>query len=266
MRLFFLDDAGNSSPKSPDRYFGFGGFSIDAAELPELRRLQVKAWTEHPDLGELGDELKFAHVGIDKSRANAINPLHRIGWDRPRRRAFVLQNLENLGTLNTVEAIVSIVDKKYAFGADNKEHAIRVLLERIQLSAKGADEQYLVICDEEQVHQKLIRSVLHSQASWYLDYENVQETIMFAPSILSPGIQFADLVAGAAVRMLNYGDVGYFLKTIPFLRKSPWNSTQWKRYGFAVFPLGAWADLKDETGGLVPKTTGPVNPSQSRSM
>lgn len=256
MRLFFLDDAGNSNVKSNDRYFGFGGFSIGATELPNLRNIHVQAWTEHEDFGEPGDELKFSHVGADRNKRGKPNPLHRVGWNRERRREFVMQNLENLGNLDSVEGIISIVDKKYAFGADNKEHAIRVLLERIQLSANKSGEEYLVFCDEEHEHHKVIRSVLHSQASLYLDFKNIQETIMFASSIYSPGIQLADLVIGASVRMLNYRDVGYFLKTIPFLRKSPWDSNEWKRYGFAVFPSSAWNDLKDEAGGLVPKTTG----------
>lgn len=258
MRLFFLDDAGNPSNRLEERYFGFGGFSIDSSELGSLKQLQKLAWASHPELGLPGDELKFSHVGGTKKKLLASNPLHRIGWEIPQRRTFVLEVLESLSNLKSIEVIVSIVDKRRAFGAVSKEHAMRTLLERIQFSAAEKNEQYLIICDEEQQHQDLLRNVLHSQASHYVDYDNIQETILFAPSILSPGIQFADLLIGSAIRMFNYGDTGYFSKTVPYLRRNPKRPAQWQRFGLTIFPEAAWGDLKEETGGLVSKATGHI--------
>lgn len=254
MRLFFLDDAGNASIKSNERYFAFGGFSIDSSETGKLRDLQKAIWGLHPELGLPEDELKFSHVASMNKKSLEKNPFHRLGFPIELRRQIINHALKSLSELTSIQIIVSVVDKKYAFGADNKEHGLRQLLERIQLSSDDLNEDFLLICDEEQQHQVVLRSVLHEQKSLYLNFSNVLETLFFAPSVLSPGIQFADLITGSVTRMLNYNDQGYFHQILPHLRRSPWNPETWAGYGLAVFPKLAFNDLKIESMGLVPKT------------
>lgn len=256
MKIFFLDDSGNPSPKSANRYFAFGGFSIDADELGVLRQYLEKLWASHSDLGRKGDELKLSFVGNQSSKALKRNPLHRIGLSTVEQRNFVLNALAGLDELKSLEVIISVVDKNYAFGMENKEHGFRTLLERIQKASEDKSVDFLLICDEEQQHSELMREVLHEQKSLYLNFTGIQETILFSPSVLSPGVQFADLIVGAVTRMLNHQDLGYFKVISPYLRRAPWNNSNWQGYGLAMFPNQAWQDLKSETGGLVPKTAG----------
>jgi hypothetical protein len=263
MKLFFLDDSGNPSIKSKNRYFAFGGFSINADEINSLRSFLAQRWGAHPDLGHKSDELKLSFIGNQSTKALAKNPLHRIGLTTLEQRNFVLETLVGLTQFKTLEVIVSVVDKNYAFGMDNKEHGFRTLLERIQKASEDKNEDFLLICDEEQQHNKIMREVLHEQKSLYLNFTRIQETILFAPSVLSPGIQFADLIVGSVTRMLNHQDMGYFEVIVPLLRRAPWNNANWQGYGLALFPSQAWHDLKSEAGGLVPKATGFTSPSQS---
>lgn len=253
MRLFFLDDAGNASTKANERYFAFGGFSIEASETGKLRDLQKAIWDLHPGFGMPEDELKFSHIASLNKKSLEKNPFHRLGIPIEVRRQIINHALKSLTNLNSIQIIVSVVDKKYAFGADNKEHGLRQLLERIQLSSEDLKDNFLLICDEEQQHQKTLRNVLHEQKSLYLNFSNVLETLFFAPSVLSPGIQFADLITGSVTRMLNYGDPGYFRQILPHLRRSPWNIETWAGYGLAMFPKSAFNDLIVDAGGLVAK-------------
>lgn len=256
MRIFFLDDSGNPSKKSRERYFGFGGFSIHSEELPKLRTIHSGILNSYEGFGFKGDELKFSHVGARSKRSLERNPLHRMGFNTIQKRQFVLDSLAKLSELESIQIIISIVDKENSFGADDKEHGIRTLLERIQKESLDSGEYYLVVCDEEQQHQGILRDVLHEQKSLYEEFTNIGETIFFAPSYLSPGIQFADLVIGSATRMLNFSDTSYFAKIQPFLRRSPWNKDEWLGYGLTIFPKSSQNNLIYVTGGLIPKTTG----------
>lgn len=65
MRIFHFDDSGNKVSARDDRYFCLAGFSIDASDLPKLEMLRNSMWDVLPGLGLAGDELKFAHVGMD---------------------------------------------------------------------------------------------------------------------------------------------------------------------------------------------------------
>ena len=256
MKIFFLDDSGNTSTSSNNRYFAFGGFSIDSEELGKLRAFHSEIWEVHPDLGLKEDELKISYVGNQSKKALARNPLHRIGLTTFEQRTFMMLVLSNLERFISLEVIVSVVDKNYAFGMENKEHGIRTLFERIQKASEDSSEDYLLICDEEQQHQDLIREVLHDQKSLYLKFTGIQETILFAPSVLSPGVQFADLVVGSVTRMLNHQDMGYFNVISKYLRRSPWDNSKWQGFGLAIFPARAWNDLSVEAGGIFPRILG----------
>ncbi len=253
MRIFFLDDAGVANNRPQDRFFAFGGFSIDVEELAKLRELQNKAWQLYDGLGSIEDELKFSHVGTQSDTSSKPNPLVRIGLSLSERRNFVISALNSLSDLNSIEVIVSCVNKERAYGVDNEQHAIRVLMERIQLSAQESGESVLMICDEVQRGKNLLRDVLHRQDSHYVDYDNIRETIMFAPSNLSPGIQFADLITGATVRMLNHGDVSYFSQITKYVRTNPYGGRERLGYGLTLFPKSAYSDLVEVENGHVPK-------------
>lgn len=69
-------------------------------------------------------------------------------------------------------------------------------------------------------------------------YANFVETIFFTPSHLSPGIQLADMVAGAIGRALNAKDLTYAKMIKTAFRHSP--DGRINGFGFAKFPRAGW--------------------------
>lgn len=234
-----MDDAGNRRDSRSEQYFALGGFSINADEVHLLKELQQRMWATNPDLGQRGDEIKFAHVGSNFDRRKSPNPLVRVGMDMNARRGFVIEALESLGKIPSIEAIVAVVDKKLAYGPKPYEHAMTCLTERLVHSLSEKSERGMFICDEEQRAQKDMREVLDSGGSWYVQFASIVETILFVPSVWSPGVQFADLVAGSVARAMNYGDTKYMKKIEPYLRKQT-GTQRWQGFGIVVFPNKKW--------------------------
>ena len=69
-------------------------------------------------------------------------------------------------------------------------------------------------------------------------YQNVIEGLFIAPSHLSVGIQFADMVAGAIFRKYKSGDDRFYKQIVGSLRTSPVGSVD--GYGIVKFPKGTW--------------------------
>lgn len=239
MRVFFLDDAGNRSAKSQERYFALGGFSVDADEIHLLREVQSQLWELHGGLGAPGDEIKFSHVGSIRNRPAKPNPLVREGLSREERREFIMEALSSLVKIPSIEVIVAVVDKKYSFGQPPFLHGLTVLSERVQKSLEEKGHRGMLICDEENTAHGAMRELFHTGGTEYVSFTNLLETISFVPSKWSPGIQMADIIVGSVARALNYDDYGYFDIIRPILRTSP-TGKAWKGFGVAVFPNKEW--------------------------
>ena len=250
MRIFYVDDSGQRKKLSNDRYFILGGFGIDGREVPKLKKLQQELFATVQGMGAPGDELKFSSIGHNKHSLAIPNPFAREKIPLTERIQMIQNALDELGKIPSIEAIVAVVDKKYAFGAEPLEHAFRILMERIQISCEEKDKSTLIFSDEEQSAKKQFRELHDKNASQYVVYKNIVETISFVPSNLSAGIQFADLVAGSTSRMLNFGDQKYFEKLIPYLRTGA--NQKWRTFGLALFPSKPpnWNDFNSNLQGF----------------
>jgi len=234
MRIFFVDDSGQRGKGGSDRYFVFGGFGIDGSQLHRLKDLQQEIFGMAPGMGERGDELKFSLIGQHKHSVKIWNPFAREGVEISTRISMIQHAIEELGNIPSVEAIIAVVDKHNASGSSPIEHAFRVLLERIEMSSAKFKQNTLIFCDEEQSVKGQLRKIHSENASTYIRFESIVETISFVPSNLSCGVQFADLIAGATSRMLNHQDQKYFEKLIPYIRKNA--EGKWRTFGLALFP------------------------------
>ena len=206
MRIFYINDSSPRKKKSGERYFVLGGFGIDGDQVHKLKKLQQELFASVIGLGAKGDELKFSSIGKHKHTLALPNPFAREQIPMSDRILLIQNALDKLGKIPSVEAIVAVVDKKHAFGAEPIEHAFRVLMERIQGSSSERSRHTLIFSDEERTAKEHLRSLHETNASQYVTFVNIIETISFVPSHLSPGVQFADLVAGSTSRMLNFGD------------------------------------------------------------
>lgn len=235
MRVFFFDDSGQKTGIDIDRYLCVAGFSVSAADLPLVSEYQREIWSLHDGLGARGDELKFAHVGIPKDTEKKPNPLVRVGLDDfAERRDFVMAALRKLVSIPSLEIIGAVVDKKRAFGQPPMHHALIVLFERVEKSLMDKGTHGLMFCDEENKHEAPLRSLLDVGSTAYVKFQSIKETIAFLPSVSSPGVQFADLVAGSIHRAANKGDAAYLDILMPRVRRDGLN--RWLGAGIKMFP------------------------------
>ncbi|MEN9961841.1 MAG: hypothetical protein RIS66_254 [Actinomycetota bacterium] len=235
MRIFFFDDSGQKKGHDIDRYLCVAGFSIEAPDLPLLTHYQQEMWLLHEDLGKPGDELKFSHVGKGRDTEKKPNPLVRVGMtDFSERRHFVMQALSKLVQIESLEVIGAVVDKKKSFGPPPMHHALTVLFERAELSLQDKNTHGLMFCDDENKNEVPLRALLDAGSTNYVKFQNIKETIAFVPSVSSPGVQFADLVAGSIFRAANTGDTGYMEKLMPHVRTDSWG--RWRGHGIKMYP------------------------------
>lgn len=188
VRIFFVDDSGNrrGNPKEP--YFCLGGFSIHADDLKQLghrlgnlkRQWRLAAMPE--------DEIKFNQIGRDHDHPKRPNPLVRVGYDRAQRIQFGQAVLTHL--------------VRFEFSLNSEVPRVG-----------------LIICDTEDTQDEMMRRALYSGTVW-TSLPNIAETVMFVPSHHSPGVQFADFVAGAMGRWWNYRDDKYLRTLAPRLQRT----------------------------------------------
>lgn len=218
MRILFVDDSGNRRGDVNQPYFCLGGFSIDAAHIKQLaRRLaSVKQqWKLDP---MPADEIKFNHIGRDHDTTKKPNPLVRIGYDRPARITFGQEVLGHLVSTPSVKVYCVGVDRRQLHeGESAPMWAFRLLSERFEFSLNNEVPRVgLIICDQEDVHDEQMRTAIYSGTAW-TKLPNIAETVLFVPSHHSPGVQFADFVAGAAGRWWNFRDDKYLAILRPVL-------------------------------------------------
>jgi len=236
-----MDDSGYRKMNENRRYLALGGFSVASDEVHQLANLRNDVFRTVPGLGLPGDELKFSHIGRTTNTLQSPNPLIRQGLDLQARIQIVMKSLEFLNKIQSLEIIVAIVDQKHSFGASPIEHAMRVLLERIQFSFSELGQFGIVISDEEQKERNHLRDIHTLELSQYMNYKNIIETIMFVPSHLSHGVQFADLVTGSVARLINHEDPKYFNLIKDKFRKNYAGEIQ--GYGLAVFPKIGYREI-----------------------
>ena len=84
------------------------------------------------------------------------------------------------------------------------------------------------------LHERLVRE----NSKYTSTYSNFVESLFFAQSHLSIGVQLADMIAGAIYRAQSFDDRQWFDMIKPSFRKS--NNGNIDGYGIARFPKRGW--------------------------
>lgn len=124
-------------------------------------------------------------------------------------------------------------------------YAYKTLTERFQYYLQdvsrisGQRINGIVVCDHrapkddkrlQELHAKLLTGNHMASSS----YENLVEGVFIAPSHLSVGIQFADMVAGAVLRKFRANDSRFFDQMVDTIRTSDRGIRE--GYGLITFP------------------------------
>lgn len=250
MHLLFVDESGTPpKPENPgSTYFVIAGLVIPEDRWMGMREKLMGLKHAWGFRGEVKWRF-FAPNNIDKD-----NPM--LGWEQHRKNEF-RDNVFSIITSTKscrIVACTSECETAYRLGNVNNQDDLyfrtyKPVTERFQYllqditRASGRDTFGLIVADHRGKgdddgmrlrHERLIRE----NRQYTSQYSNFIESLFFAPSHLSVGIQLADMVAGAIWRAQSHNDRTWFDRLRPAFRASPTGKID--GYGIARFPKKGW--------------------------
>lgn len=251
MHLCFVDESGTPAKEGqPKPCF----FVMAGVVIPEER------WRSVADKFQ-GLEVRSKYRGEVKWRyfapgnADESNPMR--AWDQPKRNQFREDFFKVLTDERSIRIVAGLCqcEAAYKLAMVNDQHDIyfrtyKVLTERFQYllqdisKTSGRDTLGIIVADHRgtgdddkmrKQHQRLVdQNLLHVSS-----YHNLVEGLFLAPSHMSVGIQFADMVAGAIWRKFEANDPYWYDRIKPSFRTSPTHAID--GYGIARFPVRGWS-------------------------
>ena len=249
MHILFVDESG--SPPEPDKahaqpYFVLGGIVIPediwAKVASDLARLK----SHH----HIDGEIKWRHFAPD--RGGKVHALSHLSAEQ--REALRTQLYEVIKHYKSIRLICVVTNTVKAYelgyiktGDDLYWYSYKQLTERFQYYMQdlervvGQKLNGMVVCDHRgpkddarlrELHHKL----MNGKSGVISAYGNMVEGLFIAPSHLSVGIQFADMVAGAVYRVFSTTDKRFADQITSAFRSSPAGKIE--GYGVVKFPKG----------------------------
>ncbi|MBB2692185.1 UNVERIFIED_ORG: hypothetical protein GGI62_003355 [Rhizobium esperanzae] len=250
MHFCFVDESG--TPAKPNlfqpRYFVIAGLIV-----PEDRWHRINSHLQgiKANRNYVG-ELKWRYFAPNNT--DAANPM--VGWTMEQRNSFRTLIFRILTSDKSIKVVAGVCDSALAYGlanvnqqADIYFRTYKVVTERFQYAlqdiskASGTRFHGVIVADHRgrdddkrlrEQHQRLVES----DGSYTSNYPNLVEGLFLAPSHMSVGIQFADMVAGAIWRRFEQNDATWFNAILPSLRTSPTGTID--GYGICRFPKTGW--------------------------
>lgn len=251
MHLLFVDESGTPpKPESPNMgYFVIAGLVIPEDRWSGIRDKLVGLKRASGYHGEL----KWRFFAPNNN--DAENPM--LDWHQDMKNSFrdsVFKIITDSKSCRIIacssESITSYALANVNTQSDLYFRTYKPVTERFQYllqditRASGSDTMGLIVADHRgkgdddnmrSQHERLIRE----SGKYTSNYANFIESLFFAPSHLSIGIQLADMVAGAIWRAQAYGDRTWYDRLRPSFRQSPTGTID--GWGLARFPKNGWA-------------------------
>ena len=250
MHFCFVDESG--TPAKPGqvtpKYFVIAGLIV-----PEDRWHRISNHLQglKANRGYKG-ELKWRFFA--PGNKDPANPM--VNWTMDHRNAFRTLIFRILTSDKSIKVIAGICESRLAYGLGNVHEqadiyfrTYKVVTERFQYAlqdiskASGTKFHGLIVADHRgrdddkrlrEQHQRLVEA----DTSYTSNYPNLIEGLFLAPSHMSVGVQFADMVAGAIWRRFESGDETWFEAIKPALRTSP--NGKIDGFGICRFPKAGW--------------------------
>ena len=234
MHILFVDESGTPPERakaSTQPYFVLGGIVIPediwAKMAGDLARLKTQF--------KIDGEIKWRYFAPDRGgKQHALTHL-----SAPEREDLRTQIYQVIGKYKAVRLICVVTQTEIAYqqpyiatGDDLYWYSYKQLTERFQYYLQDLERTVgqklngIVVCDHRapkdderlrELHHKLLKSAKSTISS----YGNMVEGLFIAPSHLSVGIQFADMVAGAVFRAYKAKDKRFAEQIKSAFRSSP---------------------------------------------
>lgn len=250
MHLLFVDESG--TPPKPDAaqqaYFVIAGLVIPEDRWRGMREKLVGLKRATGFRGEV--KWRF----FAPNNKDAENPM--LDWDQARKNEFRDKVFNIIAEAKSCKIIACASESKtaYALGNVNTQDDLyfrtyKPVTERFQYLLQditrisGTDTLGMIVADHRGKgdddsmrirHERLVRETTQYTSTYY----NFVESLFFAPSHLSIGIQLVDMVAGAIWRAQAHNDLTWFNRLRPSFRASPAGNID--GFGIARFPKAGW--------------------------
>jgi hypothetical protein len=252
MHILFVDESGTPPPlhrvdNAP--YFVLGGVIVPediwsklAADLTRLKRRF-----------HITGEIKWRYFAPSRPGSRPHSLTHLTAGQKETLRSELYARL---CAYKSIKLICVAVHVQYAYqlsyieSADNLYwYAYKQLTERFQYYLQdlertvGSRIHGIIVCDhrapkDDERLRELHFQLLNTTGPHSSRYEHLIEGLFIAPSHLSVGIQFADMVAGAVIRKLKDDDDRFIKQIDKTFRRSP--TGEINGWGLVKFPKEGW--------------------------
>jgi hypothetical protein len=252
MQILFVDESG--TPPPPEKQHDTPLFVLGGLVVPEdfwsklaadLNRLKASFKIEV--------EIKWRYFAPAKPGAKPNSLSHLSGAQKEILRTKLYEAIRNYKSLRTI-CVVTHVPLAYKLpyiktADDLYWYSYKQLTERFQYYLQDLERTVgqrvhgIVVCDhrapkDDERLRELHHQLLAGAKTTTSRYENLIEGLFIAPSHLSVGVQFADMVAGAVFRQFKVDDARFYSQIEPSFRRSP--SGKVEGYGLVKFPKTGW--------------------------
>ena len=251
MQIFFIDESGTVPPpnKRHSKYFVLGGLSIPENHWHEINN-ELKQIKQKYNINH---EIKWRYFAPNnKDEENTIRHLSAEQKENLRRELFY--NITKYKSVKII-SVVTNVDSAYSTSYINNiddlyANSYKRLSERFQYYLQdltrtvGNKVNGIIVCDhrgpqDDQKLRKVHASLIESKQEVYSSYGNIIEGLFIAPSDMSTGIQYADMIAGAIYRKYENNDDKFFNLIKDSIRKNP-TTGNIEGYGIIKNPKSTW--------------------------
>ena len=251
MHLLFIDESDtppNPTNASDNPIFVLGGIIISedywAKMAADLARLKQKY--------DISGEIKwryFAPVYSDQRvRNHSLSHLEYENKERVRTEIYsIIRKYKSNRLICAIikardayaRPYINNADDLYGIGYKQVTERFQYYLQDMQREV-GSSMNGIIICDNRAPKsdnrlRELHASLLEGDRYNYSEYKNLIEGLFIAPSHLSIGIQFADMVAGAVYRMAKHNDRRFYDQIADSIRRNP-RTGEVRGYGLISWP------------------------------
>lgn len=246
MQLLFIDESG--TPPPVDKADSSPLFVLGGTVIPDEFWHRVKSDLEAAKR-EFGvkDEIKWRFFSPDNRKAHSLSHLDAAQKEALRTRLFgIIARYKSIKTMSVVVDTAAAYALPYVKSPDDLYwYAYKSMTERFQYYLQdisriaGQRINGIIICDhrgpnDDRRLQELHARLLLGEHDAHSNYANLVEGLFIAPSHLSVGIQFADMVGGAVLRRFKANDSRFFDQIADTFRKS--EKGRIEGYGLIHFP------------------------------
>ena len=252
MQILFVDESG--TPPPPDRPNNTPLFVLGGLVVPEdlwsklatdLRRLKGHYKIE--------GEIKWRYFAPDKQGAKKHSLSHLSPLQKEELRSKLYEAICAYRSIRLICVTTNVelaYRLSYVKNADDLYwYSYKQLTERFQYYLQDLERTVgqrvngIVVCDhrapkDDTRLRELHHQLLAGSKATFSHYENLIEGLFIAPSHLSVGVQFADMVAGAVFRAYAASDRRFFSQIEASFRRSA--KGQIEGFGLVKFPKTGW--------------------------